>query len=89
MIIKRTPEELYAIVEKAIPEPGIKRTETEAMLSKAIALREGPIAFFEQSTVQILQQLLSRQHTYHSTINDYDFCKRLFDALQPQPTSPE
>jgi hypothetical protein len=80
-----TVEELYAIVEKIIPEPGIHKLAVMALLNAATAFGEGTIQYFAQMTCETVRDLFSRKQTYHPTINDYDFSKRLHDALQESP----
>jgi hypothetical protein len=82
MTEERTLEEVYAIVQKAVPEPGINKPAVMAMLKDAHALGEGPVMYFAQMTATITRDVFSKQHTFHSTISDYDFSKRLHDALR-------
>ena len=79
--MKHTPKQLYTIVEKAIPEPGINKAAVMAMLKEANEFGEGMVMYLRQTTVQLIQELILNRHTYHTKINDFDFQKRILEAI--------
>ncbi len=77
-----TPAGLYTIAERAIPEPGMNKPAVMVFLETANTFLEGPIQYIAQLTAEITRQILSQRHTLHETINDYEFSRRLLDALK-------
>ena len=77
-----TIDHLYAAIEQAIPEPGINTTAVMTMLEKASTHSEGTVMFFLQLTSRMTRKIFLARHTFHTTINDYDFAKRVYDVLE-------
>ena len=89
MTNERTLEELYAVVEHVVQEPGIHETEVKDMLGEAIQFGEGAVGYFRQITAGLTRRIYFAKNTYHQTISDYDFGQRLLDELSQPSSNPQ
>lgn len=86
---KPTIEELYAISVIANPEVGINTSAVRELLATALQYVEPPVKYFGQIGGEMMQEALAGKHTFHASIDDFTFQKRIHDALRNVSTSPK